>query len=57
LIENDGALFRGPSLAWPEEVWSVKDQQWKPYTGSVPKPFAWGTEISAYDAEEFMRDD
>jgi hypothetical protein len=49
-IENAGALFRGPSLSFPREVWSHRDLTWKPYAGAVPKPIGWGTAISQAEA-------
>ena len=55
LIESDQALFRGDSYYFPKEVWSVKDQRWKPYNGSVPKKPGWGDIISEADAEEFQK--
>ena len=54
LIEN-GALFRADNYHFPTEVWSVKDQVWKPYKGKVPKPVGWGDVISEADAEEFKK--
>ena len=54
LIEN-GALFRADNYYFPTEVWSVKDQTWKPYKGSVPKEPGWGDVISEADAEEYKK--
>lgn len=55
-IENDGALFRGPSRGLPKEVWSKRTQSWKPYTFSEAfKPVEWGQEISAAEAAELMK--
>ncbi len=42
-IENDGALFRGFSVGHPCEVWSMRDQAWKPYRFDAKfKPVEWG---------------
>lgn len=54
LIEAGGAIFKGVSVFWPEQVWSLKDQRWKPYKGDVPKEIGWGDIISPEDAAEFM---
>ena len=53
-IENEGALFRGLSRAWPEEVWSVEDKKWLPYSRNVPKDIGWGTVIPENEADEMM---
>ena len=55
LIECDGALFRAKNYNFPTELWSVNDQEWKPYTGKVPKPPAWGDVITDEQAEEFKQ--
>lgn len=55
LIENEGALFRGINNSFPDERWSVSDQEWLPYTGSVPKPAWWGDVITEAEAEEYKR--
>jgi len=57
-VENEGALFRikGPSNAFPDEVWSAKEKRFIPYAGEVPKPMGWGDDISAEEAEEMMND-
>lgn len=46
LIECDAALFRAKNYNFPKELWNVKDQEWTPYTGKVPKPPAWGDVIN-----------
>lgn len=51
-IENEGALFRGPSRAWPKEVWN--GSEFVPYKGSVPKDIDWGDEIDEAAAQEIM---
>lgn len=51
-IENEGALFRGPSRSWPKEVWNGKE--FAPYQGSVPKPIEWGDVISENEAKSMM---
>ena len=48
-IEHDGALYRGLSRAWPDEVWNGK--AWAPYKGETPKPIDWGTVITEAQAE------
>lgn len=50
-IESQQALFRGPSVYWPEEIWNVVAQTWEPYKGKVPKPEGWGDIISDVEAE------
>jgi hypothetical protein len=52
-IENEGALFKGPSRGNPTHVWSRKTRSWKPYAGG-PKPIEWGSEISEAEAREMM---
>lgn len=54
-ISSGQALFRGASRYWPEEVWIVADQAWKPYQGEVPKPEGWGDFISEAEAEELKK--
>lgn len=51
-IENDGALFRGPSRAWPREVWD--GHEFKPYMGDVPKGIEWGSVIDETEAKRLM---
>jgi hypothetical protein len=53
-IENEGALFRGPSRLYPREIWSNLERTWLPYTGSVPKPVEWGTDITQAEACRMM---
>ena len=55
LIENEGALFRGPSRNVPREVWSVEDQCWTEYADTKAKPYEWGSDISEADAEDFKK--
>lgn len=52
-IENEGALFRGTSRGWPEEVWSERQKKWIPYTGDVPKGVEWGEVISPEEAAKW----
>ena len=54
-IENEGALFRGPSRAWPREVWD--GNKFVPYEGSIPKDIDWGQKISEEDASKIMNSD
>lgn len=51
LIENEGALFRGPSRGLPQEVWDAEAKAWKPYEGKVPKPIGWGEQVSEEEAK------
>ena len=55
LIENEGALFRGFAVSFPQEVWNP-GSGWRPYTGHVPKPIEWGGEISEEEADAIMRE-
>lgn len=48
LIEQDGALYRGPGRGNPLEIWN-RAGDWKAYAGG-PKNVEWGTEISAVEA-------
>ena len=57
LIENEGAIFRGPARAWPKEVWNFKERKFEPYKGSVPKDIDWGNEISEEEAKAYMGQD
>ena len=54
MFENDGALFRGPSRAWPEEVWNERTQEWQKYTGKTPKNIEWGHYVDQAEADELM---
>ena len=54
LIEAGAAIFKGDSVYWPEQIWSLKGQRWKPYKGDVPKEIDWGNVIPPKDAAEFM---
>lgn len=56
-IENEGALFRGPSRAWPKEVYSFAKKKWLPYQGAVPKPLTWGAIITAEEAQAMIDSD
>lgn len=51
-IENEGALFRGPARAWPQEVWN--GSKFVPYQGAVPKDIEWGDEIDEAAAQKIM---
>lgn len=53
-IENEGALFRGPARGVPQEVWSVSQGKFLPYTGSKDKPIDWGIVISEEEARVLM---
>lgn len=51
-IENDGALFRGPSRHLPKIVWNFREQRWASYTGPCPaRSFIWGTDITEAEAQ------
>ncbi len=54
IVEKDAAIFRGTVYYWPTEIWSVKEQEWKPYKGDVPKEAGWGDIITLEQAKEFM---
>ena len=54
LIENDGAIFRGPARAWPKEVWDPKEKRFVPYEGNVPKDIDWGNEIDEESAKVYI---
>lgn len=57
-IENDGALFRGPSRHLPKIVWNFRDQRWATYTGPCPaRSFTWGTDITEAEAQVLMSTD
>ena len=51
-VENEGALFRikGPSNAFPDEVWNPREKKFVPYEGDVPKPPGWGEDVSEEEA-------
>ena len=54
-IENEGALFRGPSRGLPVEVWSARERKFVPYAGAgKPKPIEWGHAISEAEARKMM---
>lgn len=56
LIENDGALFRGPSRGNPQEVWA--NGQWKPYADAgKPRDVDWGNVVTEDEAKALMGDD
>lgn len=52
LIENDGAIFRGPSRGNPFEV--LTKQGWKPYNPTRTPDVAWGTVVSKQEAAGFF---
>ena len=55
LIENEGALFRGPARGVPKEVW-VARSGWKPYVArNRGRGVEWGTEITTEEAQALMR--
>ena len=54
-IVSDQALFRAASCYWPTEIWNVAAQEWRPYTGSVPKPEGWGDIVSDAEAEQWKK--
>ena len=57
-IENDGALFRGPSCHLPRIVWQFQKRRWAVYTGPYPaRSFTWGTDIIEDEARELMSGD
>jgi hypothetical protein len=49
-IENEGALFRGPSRSFPNDVWNPDNREFAPYTGVIPKPMELGSVISPAEA-------
>ena len=50
LIENEGALFRGPARGVPREVWNRREQAFEPYRGNPEKPIEWGYIIGVDEA-------
>jgi hypothetical protein len=54
LIEQENALYRGISRAWPSEVWDTKAQRWEPYEGRVPKDVEWGNYVTEEEAKPYM---
>ncbi|TFU05548.1 hypothetical protein EUV02_00430 [Polymorphobacter arshaanensis] len=57
-IEQENAIFRGPSRSFPHEVWSVKQQKWFPYHFDEPfKPIEWGNIVSETEAGLYMAPD
>ena len=48
-----------PAPGWVEhdatEIWNVAVQEWRPYTGKVPKPEGWGDIVSDAEAEEWKK--
>lgn len=54
-IESQQALFRAASYYWPTEIWNVTAQEWRPYTGKVPKPEGWGDIVSDAEAEAWKK--
>ena len=56
LIENEGALFTGFSLEFPQEVWSPL-WGWKPYAAAGEmKPVEWGSVIGEAEALALMHE-
>ncbi len=55
-IENEGALYRGPSRGWPKEVYSFRRGCWLPYEGKIPKPVDWGDVLSKTEAQALIAD-
>lgn len=56
LIENEGALFRGPAPGLPQEVWSPP-RGWRPYdVAGQQEPIEWGSEIGEAEALALMRE-
>lgn len=54
-IENEGALYRGPSRSLPQEIWSVREGCFVPYAfADQIKPVDWGYEITEDEAKEMM---
>lgn len=53
-VENEGAVFRikGPTNAFPDEVWHAGEKKFVPYKGDVPKPEGWGSDLSEDQARE-----
>ena len=56
LIESEGALLRGPSRAWPAEIWHATKKVWLPYMGVAPKPIEWGNVVDEEKAREMLGD-
>lgn len=54
LIENEGALFRGPGRGNPVEVW-FSPQGWTAYEGG-PKPVEWGNIVDEDEAGALMKE-
>jgi hypothetical protein len=58
-VENEGALFRikGPSNAYPDEIWNPRIKQFEPYQGDVPKPVSWGgQDLTEDEVMSYLRD-
>lgn len=56
LIENEGALFRGPARNVPTEVWRERLCAWEPYRDPRgPKPYEWGYEIAEDEARRLVQ--
>lgn len=53
-IEHEGALYRGKSRAWPEEVYR-KGEGFVPYACAKAKPPEWGEVIDEAAAAKLMR--
>lgn len=54
-IENEGALFRGFSVSFPQEVWRRQTQTWEPYPLEGYKSIEWGNVIDEREARIMMR--
>ncbi|MNV78821.1 hypothetical protein D3C71_1723370 [compost metagenome] len=54
-IENDGALFRGPTRGLPQEAWSARERRFLPYAqaGEI-RPVDWGHVITESEAQAMM---
>ena len=56
LIENEGALFRGPSRSLPKEVWNP-GVGWTAYLGADRyRGVEWGTAIDPLAVSDLMRE-
>lgn len=53
-IENEGALFQGYALGYPEKVYSFCRKVWLAYEGESPKPQGWGRFIDKAEAEHMI---
>ncbi|WP_125468819.1 hypothetical protein [Methylomagnum ishizawai] len=54
-IENEGALFRGPSRSNPTEVYVGGGKGWIPYADAgKEKPISWGYIIDGPEVRKMM---